>query len=381
MKVETRKAYSSLALGAKLSRSGFDKRDGAFVSALFYGVLERRITLDHIIERFSRNGSGGLEPEAVTLLRMALYQILFMDRVPESAAVNESVNLAPPRMKSFINAVTRSFLRADRGFLDGAGLSVKYSCPEPLIEKWFAEYGEETATEILRSSLGSPPLFARANVLKYPDLPVCVKLGCFPGTATDKFHIQDISSQKVCESLNPRSGETVIDLCAAPGGKSFTIAQLMENKGRVISCDINGKRLPLIRQGAGLLGLGVIETLENDARVFNAALPNADKVLCDVPCSGLGVIRRKPEIKYKPLSEFASLPETQKAILKTAARYARKGGVLMYCTCTLSKAENEDVVRDFLGGAKEFSLINERTLIPSETGGDGFYAAIMEKHG
>ncbi|MDR0222155.1 MAG: methyltransferase domain-containing protein [Oscillospiraceae bacterium] len=383
LRMEKGKAYSRLALGAELSRAGFGERDGAFVSALFYGVLERRITLDYIIGKFSRVALGEMDAEAAALLRMALYQILFMDCVPESAAVNESVRLAPHKIKPFVNAVARNFLRAGGDFPNGEdlSLSVKYSCPEWLVKKWFAEYGEEAAEKILRSSLNRPPLHVRSNVLKYPDLPVSARLPSFSaaGANADKFHVQDISSQKVCEMLAPKSGETVIDVCAAPGGKSFTLAQLMNNEGRLVACDIRAERLPLIREGAKRLGLSVIETLQNDGRRFNPDMPAADRVLCDVPCSGLGVIRRKPEIKYKPPDSFAGLPETQKSILATSSRYVKSGGILMYSTCALSKAENEEVVRDFLERSGNFKLAEERTFIPDETGGDGFFAAIMEK--
>jgi len=350
LRVERDKAYSTLALKSA--------NTDPFTTALFYGVLERMLTLDFIIARFSKTKAS---PEVRVLLRIALYQLLYMD-VPESAAVNETVALAPKYAKGYVNAVLRSFLRADRKFLEQAGLSVKYSCPDWLIKKWTAHYGEEAAMQILRTSLKKPPVFKRISPFN-PEL----------------FHIQDLSSQKACELLNPKSGEVVLDLCAAPGGKAFTMAELMNNEGRVIACDVNANRLPLIEQGAKRLGLSIIEVARNDAAVFNPNLPAADKVLCDAPCSGFGVIRRKPEIKYKKESDIAGLPAVQSAILGTSANYVKPGGTLMYSTCTLNRDENEDVVESFMNGREDFELISMNTAIPTEEGGDGFFTAVMRK--
>jgi len=350
-RVEKDKAYSTLAIKGK--------EVDAFVTALFYGVLERLITLDFIIARFSKNKPA---PEISVLLRMALYQIIYMDSVPESAAVNETVSLAPEYAKGYVNAVLRNFLRSNRDYLENADLEVKYSCPDWLIQKWQKQYGEERTLQILGTSLSKPPVFKR-----------------FSPFDPEKFHIQDLSSQKACELLNPAPGETVLDLCAAPGGKSFTIAELMNNSGRVISCDINAKRLALIEKGAKNLGIGIIETRLNNARKFNPDIPKADKVLCDVPCSGFGVIRRKPEIKYKSANDICGLPSVQSEILAVSAGYVRSGGTLMYCTCTLNSDENESVVEDFLKTRKDAVLENMNTVMPSADGGDGFFTAVIRK--
>lgn len=351
LRVEKDKAYSTLAIK--------DKNVSAFVTALFYGVLERQITLDCIISLYSKNSPA---PEVRVLLRTALYQLLYMDSVPESAAVNETVALAPKYAKGYVNAVLRNFLRAGKELPEQASLSVKYSCPDWLIKKWTDEYGSEEALQILRTSLEKPPVFKRYSPFN-PEL----------------FHVQDLSSQKACELLNPAPGDVVLDLCAAPGGKSFTIAELMNNEGRVVACDVNAKRLPLIKKGAERLGLSIIETLRNDASAFNPNIPAADKVLCDVPCSGFGVIRRKPEIKYKKESDIKELPSVQAAILRASANYVKRGGVLLYSTCTLSKDENENVVRGFLKDREDFRLTGMNTVIPSEDGGDGFFTAVMRR--
>jgi len=256
----------------------------------------------------------------------------------------------------------RGFLRGDREFLENAPLNIKYSCPEWLIQMWQCYYGEEKTLQILETSLEEPPVFKRVSPFD-PEL----------------FHIQDLSSQKACELLNPQPGETVLDLCAAPGGKSFTIAELMNNKGRVISCDINPKRLKLIEKGAKDLGLTIIETLQNDARIHNPDISAADKVLCDVPCSGLGVIRRKPEIKYKRRDQITELPKIQSEILEISANYVKQGGTLMYSTCALCKDENERIAESFLAGRDDFTLESMNTEFPSKDGGDGFFTAVMRK--
>ncbi|MCL2036231.1 MAG: 16S rRNA (cytosine(967)-C(5))-methyltransferase RsmB [Oscillospiraceae bacterium] len=349
-------AYSSIVLDVLYKSTDFKPNEKKFITALFYGVIERQITLDYVIDKFA---STKPDLHVRILIRMALYQILFMEGVPQSAAVNESVNLAPKRSRGFVNAVLRNFLRAERDFLNKEAeenLSLKYSSPDWLVQKWMREYGSEETLQILRTSLLKPPRFE-----------------------TDGY-VQDLSSRQACELFAPQPGETVIDLCAAPGGKSFTVAGLMANTGRIISCDINRKKLNLVENGAKKLGLSIIETHVNDAKVFNPDFPKADRVLCDVPCSGLGVIRRKPEIKYKPESDFEGLPEIQLRILLTGSRYVKDGGFLMYSTCTLSRRENDEVIDDFLhelcGG---FRLVEKRTVIPSEDGGDGFFMALLER--
>jgi 16S rRNA (cytosine967-C5)-methyltransferase len=348
-------AYSPIVLDNELRKSNFDDRDKAFITALFYGVIERQVTLDYIIDKLA---SPKPDNKARALLRMGLYQIMFMNSVPNFAAINESVKLAPKRSKGYVNAVLRNFLRNGKDVIIReleSNLSLKYSCPERLVEKWRAEYGEEAMAEILRTSLLTPPVFERDG------------------------YRQDESSYQACKLLDPQSGETIIDLCAAPGGKSFTIARLMNNTGRILSCDIDTKKLKSLRRRAKRLELSIIETYENNAKLFNADFPKADRVLCDVPCSGLGVIRRKPEIKYKPLPDSDGLPAVQLQILRTGAEYVKDGGVLMYSTCTLSRAENDEVADKFITESSKFELIDKKTIIPSENGGDGFFTALFRK--
>lgn len=424
MRMENSGSYSNILLDHALSASDLSERDKAFAAALFYGVTERQLTLDYVIEKNSNLPFSKLDKNAVIVLRMGIYQILYMPSVPESAAVNESVKLCK-RLKlfhavGFVNGLLRGFIRGGKrldfeGLSDEERLSVEFSCPRWLTDKWTAEYGAEDARKILEASIGAPPIYARVNTLRaseeevvralkkdgvkaevFPRLGGCIRLektGDIEKTQAFKdglFHIQDVSSQLCCLTLRPIVNETVLDICAAPGGKSFTMAELMGNNGRVISMDLYEQRVKLIADGAERLGLRIVEPRVNNAVSFNEDLPQADRVLCDVPCSCLGTIRRKPEIKYKN-EDFSELPRLQRAILEIAARYVKVGGTLVYSTCTLSKAENEGVAEEFARAHDDFSPIVQtlsydrapnasmRTFFPEKDGGDGFFTAAFRR--
>lgn len=424
MKMESSEAYSNLLLDHTFNEAELSDRDKAFAAALFYGVLERRLTLDHVIRTNSKIAFEKLDKAAVQILRTGLYQLLYMPSVPESAAVNESVKMCKKlkcfSAQGFVNGMLRSFIRSGKkisylGISPEKRLSVEYSCPEWLTEKFISEYGMDFAVRALKASVGKPPVYARVNILRtstdkviaelakhrikaapYPGLVNCIRLEkagdiekCAP-FRQGLFHVQDISSQLCCLTLRPVVNETVLDVCAAPGGKSFTLAELMGNNGKLYSMDLHDMRVGLIEDGAARLGIKIITAMQNDASKFNGALPQADRVLCDVPCSGFGVIRRKPEIKYKPPEEFAGLPEIQYQILETSARYVKSGGTLVYSTCTLSRAENDDVADRFAATHPEFMPIVQpvplsapgdykRTYCPDENGGDGFFTASFRR--
>lgn len=425
VKMDSSEAYSNILLDAALNESGLSERDKAFAAALFYGVTERKMTLDYIIEQNSRLPFDKIDETAVAILRAGLYQILYMPSVPESAAVNESVKLCKKMRlfsaQGFVNGMLRNFIRSGKkvdytGLNTAERLSIEYSCPQWITRKWTEEYGEECAVRALKASLGAPPIYARVNTTKVSDdelvkllkkegikatvnprLSGCVRLektGDIEKSAAYKdglFHVQDVSSQLCCLTLKPIVNETVLDICAAPGGKSFTMAELMGNNGHVIAMDLYESRTGLIAKGAERLGLRIVEARQNNAVKFSEELPKADKVLCDVPCSGLGVIRRKPEIKYKDEAEFEELPLLQKAILEVSAQYVKVGGTLVYSTCTLSRAENDDVAQEFASAHPEFSPIVQpipyvgaenspmRTFFPEEDGGDGFFTAAFRR--
>ncbi len=424
-KMEERGAYSNLLLSSVPEAEKLSNSEKAFAAALFYGVCERRLTLDHVIKKNSRIPPAKIEPLAAAVLRTGLYQLMYMPSVPESAAVNESVKLCERLKifgaKGFVNGLLRNFVRNGKkldlsGLSDTERLSVEYSAPTALVEKWINEYKEENAVKALQASIGRPPIYARVNTAKttadelikrlakeritaqkVPWLSDCLKLdktGSIQKSAAygdGLFHIQDISSQLCCHTLRPIVNETVLDMCAAPGGKSFTMAELMGNNGKIIALDLHEKRAELVRKGAERLGLRIIEARQGDASKYDKSLPMADKVLCDVPCSGLGVIRRKPEIKYKKLSEFDDLPDIQLKILENASGYVKVGGTLVYSTCTLSRAENDGVADAFAKKHPEFSPIVvhipcakaensfKRTYFPDNDGGDGFFTASFRR--
>ncbi|MBQ9228271.1 MAG: 16S rRNA (cytosine(967)-C(5))-methyltransferase RsmB [Eubacterium sp.] len=393
-------AYSNLALDAALQ--SIDSKGKAFTTGLVYGVTERRLTLDYLLSPYL---DGRTKPKVKVLLYLGAYQLYFMDKVPSAAAINETVKLADEigcaYYKRLINAVLHK-VDANRIDIDAIeDLSVRYSCPPHLIRMWQKMYGEAAAKQILSASVGQPPVFAvpnplyvDADELQYELLEegiaceVCgplVKLASAAGLTATKaferglFHVEDKSAYECAAVLAVQPGETVLDVCAAPGGKTFTAAALIHNSGTVYACDLYPQRVGLIEQGAVRLGLQNIKTIAQDATVFHDGLPPMDAVLCDVPCSGFGIIRRKPEIKYKDLDSIKSLPETQLQILSVSAAYLKTNGRLVYATCTLNQRENEKVVSRFLAAHPQFRLLSEKTTFPSAEGGDGFYYALLTK--
>ena len=412
--------YSNIALDMTLrSSDGLSPVDRRFIAALYYGVLERRLTLDEIIKARSSRPSDRLGSELRQILRMGLYQLMYMDTVPESAAVNESVKLASklknPAAAGFVNALLRNFIR-DGMPIPKTGvklkdLSVSYSCPEWIVKTWIKDYGEKAAVGILEDSLKRAPITARLNTCKFSleeiirELEaeeVSVKLSDFTDSCADLFgcgsvetlsaykkgmlHIQDQSCQICCAELDPAPGGVVLDLCSAPGGKAFTLSEMMGDCGKLIACDLHKNRVRLISSGAKRLGLGCIEALENDAKKFNPAFPAADRVLCDVPCSGLGVIRRKPEIKYRAEEDTSAISAAQYAILSTSSRYLKPGGKLIYSTCTLRRAENDRVVEKFISENPDFEPVKLKnftdwkvTITPDKFNSDGFFIAGIQR--
>ena len=425
LKIQRDNAYSNLALDGQLRDRNYDSRDTAFISALVYGVLERKITLEYQLEQSLRQPLKKLRPEVRVILNMGVYQLLYMDKVPESAAVNESVILAKKNGCAFaaglVNAVLRSVLKKgialpEYGKNHIEYLSVKYSCPQWLVKLWTKSYGEENAVGIMENAVGRPPITVRVNTLKVSSDELIEKLaqenvgaekcslmadslkientGAVENLKAYKsglFHVQDISSQLCCKALSPKSGEHILDVCAAPGGKTFTAAEMMNNVGQIDSFDIYESRTKLIADGAERLGIGIVRTNVQDASAYNENIGQADKVLCDVPCSGLGIIRRKPEIRYKTKADIDNLPNLQYFIVSNAARYVKKGGRLIYSTCTLNPSENEEVVRRFLNENKDFQpsevfpedgrneISSYMTIMPHINNTDGFFIAAFVK--
>lgn len=391
LRVHREGSYSSSILDSLLNSDKLNSADRAFLSRLFYGVLERQLTLDYILSAHSSIKLKKMHPAVLEMLRVGCYQLIYMDKIPVSAAVNETVKLAramhQEKSSGFINAVLRAVER-DRGhWLDKLpgdldGLAVRTSCPKELIFLWQKAYGSSLAGKIAESINEVPPITLRVNTLKiqtnafidalgkanisyqkHPFIPDCIQIQDAAGlkwlaqNMENCYYHQDAASQIDCMALEPKGGERLADVCAAPGGKSLTAAQIMENRGEILSCDIYPSKCDAMEQRARSLGAAIIRTAVRDASspCPKPLLGSFDRVLCDAPCSGLGVIRRKPEIRYKPLESFSQLPKLQSAILHQSSQLLRPGGVLQYSTCTLNPAENEEVVKYFLESHPDFS--------------------------
>ncbi len=401
--------YSNRLLDAAISKYSFDGADRALLSRLVSGVTERRITLDYIISGFSKAPLSKLDIDALCLLRMGIYQLRYLDRIPSHAAVNETVSLARSRSRGFINAILRSYLRTDEIKYpkkpDPLRLSLTYSAPRELCEKLISVFGTEKAESILASYLEAPALTLRVNTLRTSREELIKELEaegfeCTP-TARSPYgirvvgqglpsaiaqglaYVQDEASQISSLVLDPKEGESILDCCACPGGKSFSAAMLMQNKGSITSCDLHASKLPLIESGAERLGISIIKTKERDSSRPHDG--QYDRIICDVPCSGLGVAAKKTEIKYRPMSQNAELPALQYGILCAAAQSLKVGGVLVYSTCTILPEENEENIIRFLKEHNDLEALpfdgapsGMMTLLPDGEH-DGFFISKLTK--
>lgn len=411
--VESKRAYSNLAINHQIIIN--KPNSHSFVRELVYGVLENKLLLDHYIDQLVKNGIGSLKTPELNIIRMGIYQLGYMDSVPEYAAVNESVVLAKKYCRSksgLVNGVLREYLNRklqlslpDRSEDEVKYLSVKYSYAPWIVELWMEYYSTDFVESLLAAGNETPPMTVRLNWLRVMKRDLINKLEeknyeveegklCqnalnIKGSrilSTDMYKLgmftpQDESSMLVAEKLDPKHGETVMDVCAAPGGKTTAIAERMNNTGRIIASDIYRRKLDLIDKEAKRLGIINIETRSWDAtRVDSSMLQKADRVLVDAPCSGLGVVRRKPEIKYKELTEeMELLPKKQLAILSASSGYVKPGGRLVYSTCTVNPKENERVVEAFLKKNPAFEKIERTLLLPNVNGTDGFFICVMER--
>ena len=401
VKIEKEGTYSNLGVAEALKNSELNLQDKSLATAIIYGVLDRKITLDYILSKFLKTPINKTEPFTLMVLRSALYQIKYMDKIPESAAVNEAVKIMKSskfsRNAGFVNGVLRSVLRTDVEIPKGDSaedLSVRYSCPLWIVESFLKDYGLADTKALLKESLKPAPTVLRINTVK-ADISEIEKEYEIKGNSIELtkgidisnselykkglVYAQDYASQRAVEILSPKSGDRVLDVCSAPGGKAFTMANLMGNKGEIIACDLYPHRVELIERTAKRLGLDIIKTAVADATRYNPKLGEFDCVLCDVPCSGLGVIRRKPEIKYNALPDLEELKNIQLGILKNAVKYLKKGGKLLYSTCTLRREENEKLVISFQKEYNDLCKVYEHTFMPHKDGTDGFYCALFEK--
>lgn len=399
-RIEKDGAFSNLAL-AKLR--GLPEKDSAFATALVLGVTERKRALDYFISRYAARTP---EQAILQLLRLGAYQIMQMDRVPDSAACDQTVALAKElfdtKRAGFVNAVLRSLCRektAAGKALEKQPAAIRYSVGDGVLSLLQEQY-PDVWEDILASFGVRQPLRLRANRMKVaPEelaerfqaeldgdmltvVPPDMQAEAVRGAESGEYLIQGYGSQMAVRMLGAKPGETVFDVCACPGGKSLGAALDMENCGTIRSTDLHENKFSLLHKSAETLGITIIETAACDAREAVPALKNkADRVLCDVPCSGLGTIAAKPEIRYKDPASFDDLIDTQKRILAASATYVRPGGVLLYSSCTLNRAENGEQVRAFLQTHSAFTLEEEHTFLPFEAAGEGFYAARLRKKG
>jgi len=432
LRIEKERSFADLLIDRELSTGTLTGPDRRLFTELVYGLLRRQGTLDHFIAQFSSTPVAKLERSVLLLLRLGLYQTFFLDRVPVSAAVNETVKMAKqlaPRAANFINAVLRS---ADRGRLSivypdrdkepVAYLAARYSHPAWIVEGWLDQLGMDEAEELAAAMSLQAPLTIRANTLKISraelqqrltsegvisetcrfaptglTLAPPVAIGTLASFREGLFAVQDESSQLAALFLSPAAGERILDLCAAPGGKATALAQLMGDQGTIAACDKGERKLRLIRETTDRLGISAVTPLPVDATApFHIDSGPFDRVLVDAPCAGLGVIRRNPEGKWwREAADITRLAATQQTILDNASSAVASGGLILYATCSTTTVENETVIDNFLSQHQEFMIEDLRPIFPQFSelltpqgffrswphrhGLDGFFAARLRK--
>ena len=418
--------YSNIAIDNALKKNELSPADAGLLTAIVMGVTERKMTLDYIIDKLSSRPDE-VESDTRILLQMGIYQVTYLDRIPEYAAVNETVSLAPRRSRGFVNAIMREYLRRkQKGTLKELFpdeekapidfLSIYYSFPQDVCERFLSIYGLDRTKKIFEIFNRPPKLTLRINTLKISredyarlldereikytlserlDNAVLlenVSFGVLPGFEEGYFFVQDEASQTCVEAIDAKAGMLMVDACSCPGSKSFGSAIKMKNEGKILSFDLHESKLKLIDKSAARLGIDIITAAVHDGRNLDESLVGqADRVLCDVPCSGLGVIAKKPEIRYKSLADFARLPGIQLAILENCSKYVKDGGILVYSTCTVLPEENEMNVEKFLSAHPEFTPVDFAvgdvkseggmlSLAPDMHGTDGFFVAKFIKN-
>jgi len=412
-----RNGYNNIVLRKTLSQNNdlkpFQK---AFITEIVNGTLRNLIHLDYIIDQFSKTKTPKIRPIILNILRISVYQIKFMDKVPHSAVCNEAVNLAKKNgfigLSGFVNGVLRNITRN----IDNIPypnyekepekyIEIMYSMPMWIVKYFKSFLGLEETAAICKSFLNTPEITACVNTLKttaneliktlenediialqsntrnaikLKNTSDLTKLESFK---KGLFHIMDESSMKAAETLNPKPFDKVLDICSAPGGKSFYMAYMMENKGKIIANDIHEHKIQLIHESAERLGINIIETKFSDASIYNSEFEEMDCVLLDAPCSGLGLMRKKPDIKHtKTFDDIIELAALQKKMLENASKYVKNGGKLLYSTCTISKRENEDNIAWFLENF-DFELTESFYQFPHTHNTDGFFVALFTRKG
>ena len=414
-KIEKDGAYSNIILDDTINRNRdiFNDKDIGFISELVYGVTTWRLTLDEIIKKHSKIKLKKISVWIINILRMGIYQIVFLDKVPKSAAVNESVNLAKKYghkgSYGFVNAILRNVEKSDYESLFEIEDSVQRiskttSIPEWIVKKLIDERGEKETEVICNNSNLKPELSIRVNNLKTniqelkksltkkniefieveeKDFLILKKIKNIENIDLFKnglFTVQDLSAGMVSKVLDPKPGECILDCCSAPGGKTTYIAEIMENKGNIEAWDIYEHRIKLVKQNADRLGINIIKTKVKDATVYDDSLNEKyDKILLDVPCLGLGVMKRKPDIKWQRKEEdIEEINKIQSEIINICSKYLKKGGNLVYSTCSILKHENENIINQFLNQNNNF-IIEQKININPDRKHDGFFICNLKK--
>lgn len=406
--------YSHIALNQVLEKYQYlDKSDRAFITRVVEGTLERMIELDYITDQFSKVKVKKMKPVIQAIIRSAVYQLKYMDSVPDRAVCSEAVKLAVSRgfggLRGFVNGVLRSIARnLDSVQYPPEGtkeyLSVRYSMPPWILEQWLAWYTPEQVEQMLRNFLEEKPTSIRCNIHQIsredlkrklagegvkaeevPELPCALLisgydyLAALPSFQEGDFQVQDISSMLVARRADPKEGAYVIDVCAAPGGKALHLADMLAGTGMVEARDISDYKVELIWDNIRRSGMDNIRAVRWDATVLDEeSVEKADIVIADLPCSGLGVLGRKSDLKYRmtPESE-AELASLQRKMLSVVWRYVKPGGKLVYSTCTINREENEENAAWFQEEHPDFRLVSEEQLLPGQQAGDGFYIAVF----
>ena len=415
--------YSHLVIRSVLEKYQYlEKQERAFITRVSEGTLQYMIELDYIINQFSKVKVNKMKPVIRNILRMSVYQLKYMDSVPSSAACNEAVKLARKKgfssLSGFVNGVLRNISRelSNVSYPDAEkqpveALSVRYSMPEWIVKQWIADYGMEQTKHILSAFLEEAPVTIRTNLLKvtpeelearlkaenvtveklvlkeYPQLNYGFLisgydyLNALESFREGLFYVQDVSSMLVAELAAPKENSYVIDVCAAPGGKSIHLAEKMKGTGHVEARDLTEYKVGLIQENIMRHQLTNMEAVQMDATVFDeTSLEKADIVIADLPCSGLGVMRKKTDIKYNTtLEKEKELAALQRTMLNTVCRYVKCGGTLLYSTCTMNRMENEENVSRFLAEHKNFSLVEMHQIFPEQEFGDGFFIAKLKR--
>ncbi|MBQ3009501.1 MAG: 16S rRNA (cytosine(967)-C(5))-methyltransferase RsmB [Oscillospiraceae bacterium] len=422
VKVEN-SGFSNLVLSSLFNGNNLSAQDKAFISKVFYGTIEKKTTLNYILQIFISKPLKKLDTEVLAIMQSGLYQILYMNSVPRHAAINQAVNLCSSfkktSAKGLVNAVLRKAadyeIKSAEFASETERISVTYSISEEITAIIMRDYPEDYET-IISSMSATPALNININTTKisatdfrllldkngigYTETPLenCIELSSsgavtdLPGFDEGYFFVQGITSRYAVSAAGIKSGDNVLDLCAAPGGKTFAAGIYLDNTGSITSCDPNPSRLVLIENGAKRLGFENITTYENYGQNFREDFVGKDIIICDVPCSGIGIIPKKPDLRYKKMDDLEGLCKVQQEILQTASRYVKTGGRIVYSTCTINKAENQQQIKKFLAGNDSFRLVeqdcrikgsinsdNMVTFLPSESNCDGFFIAVLEK--